>query len=114
MSDFRYYKPNNFPPVVKNIIIVNVLVYIAQVTFANNEKIDIDNNFALHDIHSVYFKPYQLLTYMFMHGGIFHIAFNMFAVWMFGRHLENVWGAKRFLLFYIACGLGAAVLHLGI
>lgn len=62
------------------------------------------------------FKPYQVFTHMFAHApfpAIYHILFNMFTLWMFGRVLENVWGAKRFLLFYIACGLGAAALHLG-
>jgi membrane associated rhomboid family serine protease len=114
MSEVKYYKPNNFPPAVKNIIILNVLVFIAQLTFQNNSVIDIENTFALHDVHSIYFKPHQLLTHMFMHGGIDHIFFNMFALWMFGRILENVWGAKRFIFFYLICGLGAALLHLGI
>src|SRR6185436_7407134 len=66
----------------------------------------------LHDVRSVYFKPHQLITHLFMHGGIWHIFFNMFALWMFGSTLENVWGPKRFLIFYMLCGLGAAVLHL--
>ena len=112
MTDFRYYRPSTFPPVIKNLLILNVLVYIAQVTFQNNQTFSIENNFALHDVHSVFFKPYQVITYMFMHGGVDHIFFNMFALWMFGRTLENVWGAKRFLIFYIATGIGAAILHL--
>jgi membrane associated rhomboid family serine protease len=114
MSDFRYYRPNNFPPVVKNLIIINVLVFVAQNMFQSNKNFDFNNLFALHDVHSVYFKPYQLITHMFMHGSITHIFFNMFALWMFGRLLENVWGPKRFLTFYVLCGLGAAVLHLAV
>jgi len=111
MSDFRFTRPNRFPPVIKNLIIVNVLVFIAQVTFGANSPV-IENLFALHDIHSVFFKPHQLLTHMFMHGSIEHLLFNMLALWMFGSVLENYWGAKRFLQFYLISGLGAAVLHL--
>jgi membrane associated rhomboid family serine protease len=103
---------DGFPPVVKNILIINVLVFIAQLTFKNNPDIRIENMFALHDVHSIYFKPHQLLTYMFLHGGYDHIFFNMFAVWMFGRTLENVWGSKRFLIFYLVTGIGAGLLHL--
>jgi len=68
--------------------------------------------FALHNVQSVYFKPHQLITHLFMHGGFGHFFFNMFALWMFGNMLENVWGAKRFLIFYFLCGLGAAALHM--
>src|SRR5690606_1871104 len=63
-------------------------------------------------VHSVFFQPHQLLTHMFLHGSLEHILFNMLALWMFGSILENVWGGKRFLTFYILCGLGAAVLHI--
>jgi membrane associated rhomboid family serine protease len=114
MSDFRYYKPDAFPPVVKNLLIINVLVFLAQVTFQNNEHFSIENLFALHDVRSVYFKPYQLLTHLFLHGSIGHIFFNMFALWMFGQTLENRFGSKRFLIFYFVSGLGAALLHLGV
>lgn len=112
MSEFRSYRPNAFPPIVKNLIIINALVFIAQIMFQSNKTIDLENLFALHDIRSVYFKPYQLITHMFMHGSVTHIFFNMFALWMFGALLENLWGPKRFLTFYIVSGLGAAVLHL--
>lgn len=114
MSDFRYYRPNAFPPVVKNLMIVNVLMFLAQITFQNSETIHLENWLALHDIRSVYFKPHQLITHMFLHGDMTHILFNMFALWMFGQNLENVWGAKRFLIFYMVSGLGAAILHLGV
>ncbi len=112
MAEFRPGSFNMIPPVIKNLVIINALVFFAQMTFGNSSAFNIDNLFALHDIHSVYFKPYQVITYMFLHGGFQHIFFNMFALWMFGSVLENLWGAKRFLIFYIACGVGAAILHL--
>lgn len=114
MSSFQYYRPNRFPPVVKNLLIINALVFIAQMTFGQSKPYFLENLFALHDVQSVYFKPHQLITYMFMHGSITHLLFNMLALWMFGALLENHWGAKRFLQFYILCGLGAGVLHLGV
>ena len=113
MSNVRFSRPGMFPPVVKNLIIINVLVFIAQSTI-NSAQFSIIDTFALHDVHSVFFKPHQIITHMFMHGDIGHIAFNMLALWMFGSVLENYWGAKRFLTFYILCGLGAALLHLGV
>jgi len=114
MTEFRPGGFQMIPPVIKNLIIVNVLVFIAQQVFANNPSFSIENYFALHDIHSVYFKPHQLITHMFMHGGWDHLFFNMFALWMFGSILENVWGGKRFLTYYILCGLGSAALHLAV
>jgi membrane associated rhomboid family serine protease len=114
MSNFRPASVNRFPPIVKNLIIINVLVFIAQSIFDNSNPYFIENLFALHDVHSVFFKPHQLITHMFMHGGLSHLFLNMFALWMFGSVLENYWGAKRFLQFYIICGLGAALLHLGV
>ncbi len=102
------------PPVIKNLLIINTLVFFAQTVFANKWPFGIENLFALHDIRSVYFRPHQLITHMFLHGGFTHLLFNMFALWMFGSILENLWGPKRFLIFYVLCGLGAAVLHLGV
>lgn len=114
MSDFRYYRPDAFPPVIKNLLIINALVFLAQLTFQNSKTVDLDNLFALHDVRSEFFKPHQLVTHLFMHGGFEHILFNMFALWMFGQMLENRWGAKRFLIFYLITGLGAALLHLAV
>jgi len=111
---FQYYRPSRFPPVVKNLIIINVLVFLAQMMIGASNPNVVENLFALHDVHSIYFKPHQLLTYMFLHGGFEHILFNMFALWMFGSMLENYWGAKKFLQFYILCGIGAGLLHLGV
>ena len=111
MSDFKY-RPDNFPPIVKNLIIINVLVFIAQLTLDN--QFNLTNRLALFPIGTPLFEPYQIATHMFAHSPstIFHIIFNMFALWMFGRMLENIWGPKRFLLFYLICGVGAAAFHL--
>jgi membrane associated rhomboid family serine protease len=114
MADIRMSSFQAIPPVIKNLIIVNVLVFFAQNIFQNSATINLENLFALHDVHSVYFRPHQLVTHLFMHGSIGHLFFNMFALWMFGSMLENVWGSKRFLIFYIISGLGAAFLHLGV
>ena len=114
MTEFR---PGGFqvlPVVVKNLLIINGLVFLAQVTFEQTGLFSLENLFALHDVHSVYFRPHQLVSHLFMHGSFGHIFFNMFALWMFGNVLENYWGAKKFLIFYIACGLGAGLLHLGV
>jgi membrane associated rhomboid family serine protease len=113
MSEFRFTRPNRFPPVVKNLIIINTLVFIAQVTISPRTHV-IENLLALHDVHSIFFKPHQVFTYMFLHGSIEHLLFNMLALWMFGSVLENFWGAKRFLQFYLISGLGAGLLHLGV
>lgn len=114
MADFRFSSPFHFPPVVKNLMIINALVYLTQVIVGQMEPRWVENWFALHDLHSVYFKPYQLITHMFMHGSFTHLFFNMVGLWMFGVALEHRYGAKKFLQFYILSGLGAAILHLGI
>lgn len=110
MSDFRYTRPDSFPPIVKNLIIINVLVFVAQLTLGITDKI------MLYPIQHEAFRPYQIATHMFAHAPnmFFHIIFNMFALYMFGRVLENVWGPQRFLFFYLACGVGAAACHLAV
>ena len=106
MNDFKY-RPDNFPPIVKNLIIINVLVFVAQSTIPGlTEKL------VMYPILSPWFEPYQIATHMFSHAGFTHILFNMFGLWMFGKILENVWGGKRFLLFYLLCGVGAAACHI--
>ncbi len=118
MSDFRFTRPNNFPPIVTNLVIINVLVFLLQqmmpqlFTLPDLEQLGLTGALGLWPIGTPYFRPYQLFTHMFTHANIGHIFFNMFTLWMFGRILENVWGPKRFLIFYIASGLGAAALHL--
>jgi membrane associated rhomboid family serine protease len=108
----EYYKPPTFslfPPVVKNLLIANGVFYFATFVLAKSYGIQLDNMLGLHYFQSPGFKPYQLVTYMFMHGSLSHIFFNMFALWMFGNALENFWGTRRFLLFYFVCGIGAGI-----
>jgi membrane associated rhomboid family serine protease len=101
-------------PIVLNLIIINALVYFAQVAFGGSAPLnEVNDLFALHHYKSEVFRPYQIVTHMFMHGGIFHLLFNMFALWMFGSNVERVWGPKRFLIFYLICGLGSAFAQMG-
>lgn len=96
-------------PVVLNLIIINALVWIAQISLTS---FNITEWGSLHYFSSPNFKPHQLVTNMFLHdtGGIGHLLFNMFGLWMFGSVLENFWGSQRFLIFYLVCGLGASLL----
>ncbi|MBC7589311.1 MAG: rhomboid family intramembrane serine protease [Chitinophagaceae bacterium] len=112
MTEFRPSRFQILPTVVKNLLIINGLVFLAQVTIGNQASLNLDNMFALHTWQSPLFKPWQFVTHMFMHGSFEHILSNMFAMWMFGSILENVWGPKRFLIFYMVCGLGAALCHM--
>lgn len=113
MNDFRPGRFQVLPVIVKNLIIINVLVFLAQNLFTAR-GVNIDDYFALHYWSSPLFRWWQMITHMFMHGNTMHLFFNMFAFWMFGRVLENVWGPKRFLIFYFVCGIGAAICHLGV
>ena len=104
----------NIPIVTKNLLIVNVVAFL--LTFLMGK--DASGGYALNDIFGLHFflasdfQIYQLFTYMFIHGGFEHILFNMFALWMFGRVLESVWGSRRFLVYYFVTGLGAVALHM--
>ncbi len=105
------YSPSGFkvlPTVVKNLLIINVLMYLATFTL-QKFNIDLNNILGLHFFKASGFRPYQIVTYMFMHGNFEHLFFNMFALWMFGANMENIWGSKRFLIFYMVCGLGAGL-----
>ena len=102
---------NNTPPVTKNLIIINILCSIAAFVLGDRFGINLNGTLGLHYFESEKFKLYQLFTYMFMHGGFEHIFFNMFALWMFGRILETVWGSQRFLFYYILCGVGAGLIQ---
>ena len=114
MTNFRFTRPERFPPIIKNLIILNALAWIAQLSL--DRTYNITTKGALWPVSTPPFEPYQIFTSMFLHAtpfeNFFHILFNMLALFMFGRVLENVWGAKRFLLFYLACGVGAAGAHL--
>jgi len=110
-----YQKPgllNSIPPVTRNILIINVIAWLATLAFSRT-NIDLVRMFGLHYFLSSDFKIYQLVTYMFLHDPNFwgHIFFNMFAVYMFGQVIENTWGAKRFLFFYFVTGIGAGLMQ---
>lgn len=115
---FRQYRPSgsgldSIPPVIKNIIIINCLMLLAATLIDERYNNWFTNTFALHYFKSELFKPWQIITHIFMHGSIGHLFFNMFSLWMLGRTLENFWGSKKFLNFYMICGIGAALLHMG-
>lgn len=105
------YSPTGFrvlPTIVKHLLIINVLMFLAYITLTRFH-IDLNDILGLHFFKASDFRIYQLVTYMFMHGNFGHLFFNMFALWMFGNTLENIWGSKRFLLFYMVCGIGAGL-----
>jgi membrane associated rhomboid family serine protease len=99
------------PPVVKNLILINAFLLIADFTADNVFGIRLNEYLGLHFPKSELFRPVQIISHMFMHGGFTHLLFNMFALFMFGRVLEMVWGPKRFLIYYFVSGLGAALIH---
>jgi len=108
-----------FPPVIKNLLIINVAVFFIQM-IANNLMLGgkplwyvLNLWFALNPISEGFnFQIWQLITYQFMHGGFSHILFNMFALWMFGMEIENIWGSKKFLTYYLICGIAAGLAQL--
>ncbi len=102
--------PFSMPPVVKNLILINILMLVA--TYAlRNIGIDLTEKLGLYYPGSEHFRPHQFVTHLFMHGDFFHLLFNMFALYMFGKVLEMVWGPRRFLVYFFVTGLGAAALH---
>ena len=110
---FRYTRPEALPPIVKNLIFINALFFLAtEFLFRDIGDHGLRGIFGLWPINHENFRPYQIFTHMFTHAGLPHIFFNMFSLWMFGRTLENIWGPKKFLLFYLACGIGAAIAHM--
>ncbi len=98
------------PTVVKNLLIINGLVFLLQIVM-DGRGIDLSDTFGLHYWRSPMFRPWQPLTHLFLHGSFTHLLSNMFGLWMFGSVLENTFGPKRFLTYYLLCGLGAALLH---
>jgi len=118
--DFRPTRFEVLPPVVKNLMIINGLFFLAMIILGK-QGIDISEHLALYHWSSDKFRIWQLITHMFMHGGnpadpeggFMHLFSNMFALWMFGSILENMFGAKRFLAFYLLCGIGASIFYLG-
>ncbi len=112
MTEFRPTRFEILPTIIKNLLIINSLIFLAQKSLGSTFAIE--DTFALHTWQSPLFKPWQFFTHMFMHGDFSHLLSNMFALWMFGSILENVWGPKRFLQFYLVCGLGAALCHMAV
>ncbi|HMX05503.1 MAG TPA: rhomboid family intramembrane serine protease [Chitinophagales bacterium] len=104
MSQIQFTRFNYLPPVIKNLLIINGLVYLATFTFP-----ELKETLALHYPSTPEFRPYQIVTHMFTHENFAHVFFNMFSLWMFGAVLENVWGPKRFLQYFLITGLGAAL-----
>lgn len=101
----------NIPTITKNLLILNVLAYLAMIVLKSSIGIDLNDLLGLHFLMASDFKIYQLVTYLFMHAGFTHIFFNMFALWMFGVVVERVWGPKKFLFYYISCGIGAGLMQ---
>lgn len=108
------YRPTTqfsvFPPIIKNLMIINGLVFLAQVTPVIGNMIN--DYFALYPIGRAKFYPWQLVSYGFLHGSFMHVFFNMFALWMFGMQIENAMGSRRFLSYYMVCLVGAGVIQM--
>lgn len=98
----------NIPPITKNLLIINILCFAAYLVF-QYRGVDLNDMLGLHYFKSSSFAPYQFITYMFMHGDWMHLFFNMFALWMFGGIIEQTFGAKRFVIYFLVCGIGAGL-----
>lgn len=114
MNDYRPSFLSSIPPVVKNLIAINIILWLASVVTPGlfsrfGVNFDLTDILGMHYWASSKFNPAQLITYMFMHGGLEHIFFNMFALYMFGGILEQLWGTKRFLFYYLLTGVGAGI-----
>lgn len=103
--------PWQLPPVVKNLLIINALICLAYYVVRSTFGLDINDIFGMYYWQSEEFGIWQFVTFQFMHGGFEHMFFNMFAVFMFGRVLESVWGAKRFLKYYLITGIGSGLIQ---
>jgi membrane associated rhomboid family serine protease len=111
MNRFYGGRLSSTPPVTKNLIIINVVMLLLAMLFQRMFNVNLNGVLGMFYFQSPFFKPWQIVTHMFMHGGLGHIFFNMYALWIFGKTLESVWGSKRFLIYYLATGLGAAFFH---
>ncbi len=110
----NYFRPSGFsilPPVVKNLLILNIAMFAITIFAEHVFQSNLSSTLGLHYIGSANFKPVQFVSYMFMHGSFPHLLANMFALWMFGSAIENVWGPQKFLLFYFITGIGAGILQ---
>ncbi len=111
---YQQFRPTSFnilPVVVKNLLIINTIMWLAETVFEKQLGFSMNQMFGLYFPASTLFVPYQYVTHLFMHGNFIHLLSNMFALWMFGTVLENFWGPKRFLVYYFITGLGAAFIH---
>lgn len=111
---YQEYRPSSFsflPVVVKNILIINAIMLLAETVFEEQLGFSFNQQFGLYFPLSQFFQPYQYVTHLFLHGGLMHLLYNMLLLWMLGTTLENYWGSKRFLIYYMVTGLGAAVIH---
>ena len=111
------YKPTRFsylPEVVKNLLIINGLFFLGNYVLYSSFGIELSEYLGLHNWQSPDFKPHQLITHIFMHDNLMHLLLNMFVLWMFGNQLENIWGGKRFLMYFMVTGLGAAILYIAV
>ncbi len=102
---------SNIPPAVKVILAINIGMFLLAQFVAVTNNIDLNKILGLYFFKSELFRPYQIVTHMFMHGGFMHILFNMYALWLFGQVIERVWGTKKFFIYYFVTGFGAVVLH---
>lgn len=100
------------PPAVKHLLIINILCFLAYYVLASRHIIDLNMVCGIWSLQTGNFHLWQPLTYMFMHGSFDHLFFNMFSLWMFGTTLENYWGTRRFLFYYLVCGIGAGLLNM--
>lgn len=101
---------DSIPKVTKNLLIINILAYLATITLVKS-GFDMNDIFGLHYYESDSFKPFQIITYMFLHASFSHLFFNMFALWMFGRIIEEILGQSKYLFFYFTCGIGAGLVQ---
>lgn len=114
---YQQYRPSqfsNFPPVVKNLLIINGLCFLANIVLGNKGWYDVNGHLGLFFPASPFFRPFQFFTHVFMHADFNHLLMNMFSLWMFGRNLENFWGPKRFFIYYFITAFGSALLYLGV
>lgn len=116
MRPFANSFGGGLPVVVKNLLILNGLFFLLKMSFGNDQLgyNTLDRMLAMHPLDSPLFKPWQLVTHMFMHGGLGHLFLNMFALFMFGGPIERLFGSQRFLIYYLATGMGAVALHTGV
>ena len=110
----QYQPPgyNLLPPAVKHLLIINVIAYLAYYVLARQHIVDLNYWLGIWSIQTGNFHIWQPLTYLFMHGSFDHLFFNMFSLWMFGAVLERYWGMRRFIFYYLVCGIGAGLLNM--